>query len=112
MTRTIRSVLITEYIYVFYNDCLVLTQQYIHKQQQQQKRDNINLTSPATNNLLRPPSTSTTEISSQSTSVTVNGSVSNGNANHLRGSGINRMSCKIFEIHSYNKFMITRLYNL
>ena len=86
----------------------MLTQQYIHKQQQQQKRDNINLTSPATNNLLRPPSTSTTEISSQSTSVTVNGSVSNGNANHLRGSGINRMSCKIFEIHNYNKFTIAK----
>ena len=93
----------------------MLTQQYIHKQQQQQKRDGNNLTSSAANNILRPSSTSTTEISSQATSVTVNGSVSNGNANHLRGSGINRMSCKILSIHNYNKYRIllnTNLYSI
>ena len=62
-----------------------MTQHYLlHKQ-----RDN-NLV----NNSLRPTNSSNTDVVSHPTSVAVN-NTSTGNNAHQRGSGINRMSCKI-----------------
>ena len=62
-----------------------MTQHYLLQKQ----RDN-NLA----NNSLRPTNVSNTDVVSHSTSVTVNNSSAGNNA-HLKGSGINRISCKI-----------------
>ena len=62
-----------------------MTQQYLLLQQ----RDNIG----NVNNTLRTTNTLHSEVAPHSTSIIVNTS-STGNNVHLRGSGINRMSCK------------------